>query len=177
MALLDSLKIGQESDDKFEEEIGPQFAQDPEPGQSGRGRKTVAKRAPAVVTPSKAATKKLADELGEDLAGLIELAAITWGLTDDCCAPVLDENAEPIARAITACLAKKPRLLAAFAQADIVSWTLLLSTLYKAFHPVGKAIYRNHISKAVDEDVQGVSHDPGAIRLNEFPAFSGIPRN
>lgn len=177
MALLDSLKIGAKTDDEFEEEIGQQFAQDPEPGQaSGRGRKApAARRVPAA--PSKAATTKLAKDLAEDLAGLIELGAITWGMSDDCCAPVLESSAEPIANAITACLAKKPRLLAAFAQADLVSWTLLLSTLYKALQPVGKAIYRNHISKAVDEDVQGVSHDPGAIRLNEFPAFSGIPRS
>jgi hypothetical protein len=175
MSLVEKLKMRTEIGPEIDEEIGTVFEQDPAPGERPtRGRKTGGRAAPAT-TRKPAGTAKLAREVAEDLATLLEGTAAVWGLQDQCCAPVLEQQAKPIADALVGILSRNPRLLAKFAATDLVSYTLQSVALGKALLPVGRAVYRNHVSKAVDDDAQE-GQDNGAIRLADFPTFSGIAR-
>lgn len=184
MGLLDKLNFGPESETENDAQFAPQFAeqfatpfaQDPEPGtRPARGRKTTAKAAPAgrKVAPG---TAKLAREVAEDFATLLEGTAAVWGLRDQCCAPVLEQQAKPIADALVAILARNPRLLARFADTSIAAYTMQSVALGKALLPVGKAVYHNHIGKAVDDDQEGPHHD-GASHIEQFPPFKGFARS
>lgn len=169
MSLLDKLKMVDESDAEIGEEIEQVFVPDPEPGDEPASRRRKAK-ATATRTPS---TARLSKQVSQDLASMLEMTAAVWGLQDQCCAPVLEQQAEPIADALVGVLSRNPRLLRAFASANIVSYTLQGAALARALAPVGKAIYHNHISKAVTDD-DGHEHD-GAVNLSRFPAFQASP--
>jgi hypothetical protein len=177
MGLLDKLQIRTENDTELPEELEPEFAQDPEPGTA---RNTVRKsnvksvRQPVRQAPSMA---KLTKQVADDLATIIEIGATMWGLTDDCCAPTLEAQAKPISDALVGILGRNPRMLMALAQSDMAVLSVQMIALGKAVAPVGKAVYRNHISKAHDDnDDQERAHD-GGIHLGTFPAFSGIQRS
>lgn len=178
MGLLDNLKFQPDSNPEIGQEIEPEFAQDPIPGEP-RPAKRAAKKAAAPAAGRRGAatgsTAKLAREVAEDLASLLQGTAAVWGLTDQCCAPVLEQQAKPIADALVGILARNPRLLAKFADTDIAVFTVQSIALGRALLPVGKAVYTNHVSKAVDDDEHEGHHDDGAIHLNRFPAlaFSG----
>lgn len=178
MALMDKLQIVTESGGESGEEFEQDYQQDPEPGTpapkkpSRRRSSATRKAAPTRRTPT---VTKLAKEVAEDLTTLIQGAAAVWGMQDECCAPILEQQAKPIAQAFTSILSRNPRLLEKFASTDIVSYTLQSVALGKALLPVGQAIYHNHVSKAVEE-----GHDEsgnGAIHLDQFPAFNGIDRS
>lgn len=173
MGLLDNLKFTSDSDPEIDPESGPLFVQDPEPGERPAARKSSGRKvAPAKrTTPG---TAKLAKEVAEDLTTLLAGTAAVWGLTDQCCAPVLEEQAKPIADALTAILARNPRLLAKFADTDIAVYTVQTIALGRALLPVGKAVYQNHVSRAVDDE-ESHNHDNGSVHLGQFPAFSGGP--
>lgn len=175
MGLLDSLQFTPRNDVENGEEDGPQFEQDPTPGETPRpSRRRPAKAAaPAKRAPTSA---KTARAVAEDLASLIEMGAAVWGMTDECCAPVLEQQAKPIADAFTAILARNPRLLAKFADTDLVAYSVQAGLLFKAISPVAKTVYRNHVSKAVDDLPEGGVNGAGSIQLASFPSFSGIPR-
>lgn len=176
MALLDKLQIVPESGEQIGDETGEDYQQDPEPGDPPprKTRRSRARAAPQkrASTRGAAGTTKLAKEVAEDLTTLIQAGAAVWGMQDQCCAPVLEQQAKPIAQAFTAILARNPRLLEKFASTDIVSYTLQSVALGKALLPVGQAVYHNHVSKAVEGD----EHVDGAIHLDQFPAFTGIDR-
>lgn len=176
MALLDKLQIRTENDAETHEEMEPEFAQDPEPGSARNSvrksnRNTV--RTPARPAPSMA---KLTKQVADDLATLIEIGATVWGLTDDCCAPVLEEQARPTADALVSILSRNPRMLMAFANSDMAVMSVQVIALGKALAPVGKAVYRNHISKSTDDDDDQERAHEGHVHLGAFPAFSGINR-
>lgn len=174
MSLLESLKIAPRNTTENGGEIVEQFAQDPAPNERPpRGRP---KKATAAARPTTApTTARMAKEVAEDLATLLEGGAALWGLSDQCCAPVLEQQARPIAVALTGILARNPRLLAKFAQADIVSYTLQFAALGRALAPVGTAFYRNHVSKA-HEDEAGGEVAGGGINLAQFQPVNGIRR-
>ncbi len=178
MGLADKLNFKLESKPENEPEIEQLFEHDPEPGTPPRRRnatKEAVKSAP--VRRTSTSNTKLAKEVGEDLTSLLEMTAVMWGMTDQCCAPVLEEQAKPIATSLAAILAKNPRLLQKFAQADFVSTTVQIAALGKALYPIGKAIYTNHVSKAVEDEGEGHEHErAGTVHLGAFPAFSGIAR-
>jgi hypothetical protein len=172
MGLMDKLKIQDPSVDENEVETGQEFQteyqQDPVPDTSKKT--STPKPAPKRLT-SKTATNKLAKEVGDDLATMLEMGAVVWGMRDQCCAPVLAEQAQPIGESIAAILARNPRLLEKFANTDIAVYTVQLLALGRALAPVGGAIYHNHVSKATKNG----EHPRGnnAINLNEFPAYNG----
>ncbi len=173
MSLLDKLQMRSESIP----ENDPELTQDPEPGEKpARGRRspTKAKATPAAPRKATPAVSRMAKEVAEDLASLLEGTAAVWGMSDQCCAPILEQQAKPIAEALTGILARNPRLLAKFADTDIVSYTLQAAALGRALLPVGKAVYANHVSKAVDDDQE--AHRDGSVHLGQFPAFNGVPR-
>jgi hypothetical protein len=177
MSLLKRLQIVENSEPETETENGLQLEQDPEPGEKARAARRP--RTPSVTAakpkPTTRTTAQLSKQVAEDLASLIEGGAAVWGLTDECCAPTLEAQAKPIADALTGVLARNPRLLAAFASTDIVAYTLHTAALGRALAPVGKAIYRNHVSGAVP-DGEATGHDATApVRLGDFPAY-GVPR-
>lgn len=170
MGLLDKFELRPQNDDESDSQSGLQFDSDPAPGERPATKRR--SRRPAAATPRKATASatKIAKEVAEDLASLIEGTAVVWGLQDECCAPILEAQAKPIAVALTAILARNPRLLAKFADTDIVAYTLQTAALGRALLPVGQAVYRNHVSQAY-EDGESV-HGPGAVNLAGFPAFS-----
>lgn len=174
MGLLDTLQIAPRKEEEFEEEFGLEFDQDPAPSEAPAKRRSktpaAAKKTAAPARRGTTATKNLAKEVAEDLATLLEGTAAVWGLSDQCCAPTLEAQARPIADALTAILARNPRLLAKFANTDIVAYSLQSVALGKALLPVGKAVYKNHVSKAVEDDEEG-THNDGGIQLGNFPAY------
>lgn len=176
MGLLDKLQIRPENDAELLEENEPEFTQDPEPGSARNSvRKSVGKSVRTVSRPAPSMAK-LTKQVAEDLATIIEVGATVWGLTDDCCTPVLEAQARPIADALVGILGRNPRMLMALANSDMAVLSVQAIALGKAVAPFGKAVYRNHISKAHDDDDQERAHD-GGIHLGNFPAFSGIQRS
>lgn len=177
MGFLDSLKFESKTDKENELEIDTGFAQDPEPGDftpvSAPEKKPTRRRSTSMRTAGSSNTK-LAKEVAEDLASLIEGGAVVWGMRDQCCAPVLEQQAKPIADALTAVLARNPRLLAKFADADFAVATVQIIALGRAVAPVAKAVYQNHVSKATNDEGPD---DDGHVHLGNFPAFGGIERN
>lgn len=176
MGLLEKLQIRPENDQELQLETEPEFAQDPEPGTVRNSvRKSAAKSVKAPARPP-ASMAKLTKQVAEDLATIIEVSAAMWGLTDDCCAPELEQQARPIADALVGILGRNPRMLMALAHSDMAVLGVQTIALGKALAPVGRAVYRNHISKATHDDDQEREHD-GGIQLGAFPAFSGIQRS
>jgi hypothetical protein len=165
MQSRDDLETGEESE--------PQFDQDPEPGQRPRSRRARKTAAPPA-RKATASVTKMAKEVSADLASLIEMSAAVWGMTDECCAPILERQAKPIADAFTSILSRNPRLLAKFANTDLVAYSIQAGLLFKALKPVATAVYHNHVSKT-DED-EGEATNGGVVHLGNFPAFSGIAR-
>jgi hypothetical protein len=179
MALLDKLKISSESTPETDPETEPLFAQDPTPGEPRGASRPAGKAKPASSGNGRtrsASVTKMAKEVAEDLATMIELGAAAWGMSDDCCAPVLEQQARPIADAFSGILARNPRLLAKLHGSDSAVLAMQTLALGRALQPVAKAVYRNHVSKAVEDDQEG-THDDGTVHLNNFPAFSGRPRS
>lgn len=175
MSLLDSLRIAPRNGGENSGEILPELPQDPAPNERPPARKAAKKAGPAARPTTAPSTARMAKEVAEDLATLLEGGAALWGLSDECCAPVLEQQARPIAVALTGILARNPRLLAKFAGADIVSYTLQVAALGRALAPVGTAFYRNHVSKAHEEDQGEVAG--GGINLAQFAPVNGIRRN
>jgi hypothetical protein len=167
MGLLDGLKIKVEKGEENDEEIQEEIAQDPEPDERPAATKRrISTRAAAPAR--KQSSARLAKQVANDLAGLLEGGAVLWGLTDQCCAPVLEEQAQAIANALVPVLARHPRLLAAFADSDIAAYALSSVAIGRAVQPVAKAVWHNHISKAHKGDAE---HVPGGVNLDAFPAF------
>ena len=172
MGMLDGLTISKVNGPETDPDSGIEFARDPVPNE--RPPRKAGRKAAPVPAARKPVTSvaRLSREVAEDLATLIEVGATAWGLTDDCCAPVLEMQAKPIADALTSILARNPRVLMALAESDVAVLTIQVIALGKALTPVGKAVYHNHISKAVDDD-SGDDRRPGAVNLGAFPAYSG----
>jgi hypothetical protein len=169
MSLLDKLKITSPNDEEMPSEFGSEFIADPEPDEKPvRARKTPAKKPTPARSSGSAGTARLAKQVAEDLETLIAGGAAIWGLTDQCCAPVLEEDAKPIATALTAILARNPRMLAAFASTDIAVYTVQSLALGRALSRTAKAFYRNHISGAQEGDTDATG---GGINLASFPAY------
>lgn len=165
MPLLDSLRIAPEIDDESDEELAQDPAPTEKPPRPARKGRT-ARRPATRQTGSKPTTAKLAKQVAEDLASLIEGGAAVWSLSDQCCAPVLEQQARPIADAFTAILSRNPRLLEKFANADMAVYTLQSAALFRALAPVGKAVYANHVGKPKT----GENHDHN-IDLGQYPAY------
>jgi hypothetical protein len=178
MALLEKLQFRSEIDTEIAPENPPELPQDPAPGEARAAKRTGRADKPAAVGSSRRAAPavtKMAKEVAADLATMIELGAAAWGMTDQCCAPVLEAQAKPIADAFAGILSRNPRLLAKLHGSDSAVLAMQALALGRALQPVGTAIYRNHVSKAVDDDQEG-SHNDGAVHLANFPAYAGRPR-
>lgn len=162
-ALLEKLRNVQENSEENDEVI----PQDPVPDETPA---TPSKRKMARPTPTtaKPANTRLAKQVAADLATLLEGGAAVWGFRDQCCAPVLEQQAKPIAEALTAILARNPALLAKFANTDIAVMTVQVIALGRALAPVGQAIYVNHVAKT--NELGGDSNGNGSF-LDQFPAY------
>jgi hypothetical protein len=169
--LLQRLKVVSNPEVEIEPEIGEIIPQDPVPHERPvpSGRKPAARRVAAVRPPS---SSKLAKEVSEDLTTLFQMTAAAWSLTDQCCAPTLDQQAPDIAKAITNILARNPRLLAKFAQADTAVIVVQAAALGRALLPVGRAVYANHVAKS-----DGEASDGAGPSLDQFPPYDGRPRS
>jgi hypothetical protein len=176
MELLKKLTIESATPD-VDSDVNPdvEFRLDPEPGErANSGRKTVTKPAPIQQRRPAVTVAKMAKEVADNLTTLLELGGAVWGISDECCAPVLEMQARPMADAMTAILARNPKMLAQFAQADIAVLAVQTAALWKACQPLLIAIYRNHISGAVDDDTdQNGDSGNGRINLGDYPAYTG----
>lgn len=163
MPLMDRLRIAPQIEEDIEYELPP----DPTPGDPPpvKSKRPATRRATSpTTTPT---VTKMAKDVAADLTTLIEMTAAAWSMADECCAPVLEAQAKPIADAITNILKRNPRLLAKFAQADTAIFVMQAAALGKALAPVGKAIYRNHMTE--QEGADG-AHGPS---LDSYPAYNG----
>src|SRR5580765_345124 len=168
MALLDKLESVRETREEIAEEIDA----DPEPAQPAPKRRTRRARpaAPKVTRPASKSINTMAKEVGNDLATMLEMTAVVWGVRDQCCAPTLEAQAKPIGQALAQILARNPDLLRKFAQAETGVFVMQCIALGKALLPVGQAIFHNHVLRQGDTDPAAVTD------LATFPAFSGVPR-
>jgi hypothetical protein len=170
MALMDKLELAAESNLDIGEEIDADPAPDERPKRRpARKPRTVAAKAPA--TRAKPAAQ-LAKQVGNDIASMLSMTSVVWGIRDQCCAPVLDQQAKPIGDALAAILARNPELLAKFANAETGVLVMQCLALGQALLPLGQAVFRNHVVKAGDPD--GPNAD--VTDLDSFPAFSGLHR-
>lgn len=168
MKLLDRVTMAPKSDPETGGELGEEFRADPEPGiRANSGRKTTAKVAPAPV--SKASVTKLSREVADNLCTLLELGAAMVSMSDDVCGPVLEQQARPTADAIASILARNPKLLAKFAQADFAILAIQIGALGKALKPLAETVYHHHIAR----DHEG--NDDERVDLDRFhvPAYVG----
>lgn len=167
MELLKRLQIAPQLDVELEDPL----PQDPAPDEPAPKRKTGSRKA-ATPTPRAArppTVAKMARDVAADLATFLEMGAAAWGLTDQCCAPVLAEQSKPIADALTAILARNPRLLARFAQADTAVWVMQVAALVRACTPVARAVYANHVTAPEQEGGNGAG-----LPLDHFPAYHPV---
>lgn len=165
MALLDKLEIAQEIDEEIDA--------DPPPDQPAPKRRARKPRTPApkVAAPRQKTVATMAKEVGNDIATMLEMTSVVWGLRDQCCAPVLEQQAKPIGQALAAILARNPELLRKFANAETGVFVMQCLALGQALLPVGQAVVRNHVMKTGDD---GPNAD--VTSLDTFPAFTGAQR-
>lgn len=167
MALLESLTIVPENEGDIPEELEPDPAPSEKPAARTRKRGTGTAKRTRVTSPratQKVSTAKLAKQVADDFCTLIEGGAAMWSMTDQCCAPVLEQQARPISDALAAILARNPRLLEKFANADMAVYTMQTAALLRALLPVGRSVYRNHIGKSGE-----AAHDDAG--LDQFPVY------
>lgn len=160
--LLEKLRNAHENSDENEEVI----PQDPVPDETPSAPSKRKPSTRATPTTAKPATSRLAKQVAADLTTLLEGGAAVWGFRDQCCAPVLEQQAKPIAEALTAILARNPALLAKFANTDIAVMTVQVIALGRALAPVGQAIYVNHVAKT-----NQLGGDSDGNFLEQFPAY------
>lgn len=165
MALLDKLEM--------DGEIGEEIDADPAPDQAAPKRRTRKPRTPSpqVKRPATKTIGTMAKEVGNDIATMLEMTSVVWGVRDQCCAPVLEAQAKPIGQAIAQILARNPELLRKFAQAETGVFVMQCLALGQALLPVGQAVFHNHVLRQGDTDQNADVTD-----LDTFPAFSGVHR-
>lgn len=162
--LLEKLRNVQEK----EQENGEVIPQDPVPDETPPATPSKRKTSRPAPTTAKPANTRLAKQVAADLTTLLQGGAAVWGFKDQCCAPVLEQQAQPIAEALTAILARNPALLAKFANTDIAVMTVQVIALGRALAPVGQAIYVNHVAKT--NQLGGDSSANGSF-IDQFPAY------
>lgn len=160
MTLLDRLEIAEDID----EELDP----DPVPNEKPKRRRAPTRQASP--KPRAAAVKtidRVAKEVGNDLATMLEMTATVWAVRDQCCAPVLGAQSKDIGQALAAILARNPELLQKFANAETGVFVMQMLTLARALMPVGKAVFENHVMR------QGDVANEDVTDLDTFPVFNG----
>lgn len=170
MALLDKLELAAETDPEVAEELDS----DPAPDQRPKRRATRKPRTVAAKPPPARAkpVATMAKQVGNDIASMLQMTSVVWGIRDECCAPVLEQQAKPIGEALAAILARNPDLLAKFANAETGVFVMQCLALGQALLPLGQAVFRNHVAKT--GDIAGA--DANVTDLDSFPAFSGLHR-
>lgn len=165
MGLLDKLEVVEE----IPEEIDP----DPAPDERPRRRPSRKPRTPApkVATPARKSVNTMAKEVGNDLASMLEMTSVVWGIRDQCCAPVLEQQAKPIGTALANILARNPELLRKFAQAETGVFVMQCLALGQALLPVGQAVFQNHVAKTGE-----LGGNTDVTDLGAYPSFSGVQR-
>jgi hypothetical protein len=122
----------------------------PDPIPIARKSKTRQPRARVESTATAATIRRVSG----DIAGVVEMIAALWEFTGDhCCAPVLEEQATALGKAIAGILKRYPRLLAKMDESDLISVVLQAGVAVAAIKPVVAAVYRNHViaEKEVDD--------------------------
>jgi hypothetical protein len=162
MALLDKLEIATD--------IGEEIDPDPVPDQPAPKRTRKARvPAPKPTRRAPQTVSAMAKEVGNDIATMLEMTSVVWGVRDQCCAPVLEKQAKPIGQALANILARNPDLLRKFAQAETGVFVMQCLALGQALLPVGQAVISNHVLKS--GEVDGPNAD--VTDLESFPVFSG----
>lgn len=170
MALLDKLELVADVDPDIDEVFDADPAPDERPKRRAprKPRTVAAKPAP----PRAKTTAALSKQVGADLASMLSMTSVVWGIRDQCCAPVLEQQAKPIGDALAAILARNPDLLAKFANAETGVFVMQCLALGQALLPLGQAVFRNHVAKT--GDIAGPAAD--VTDLENFPPFSGVRR-
>lgn len=154
MSVAESLTITDDFPADFPPEFEDEFAPDPAPDEKPRG----SRKEPVVKATRKAPvpTARLAKQVGEEIAGVIEMVAAGWQMAgDECCSPVLEAQAKPMGAAIANILKRYPSLLAKAAGSDFLSLGLAGAMVVTAVRPVVVAVYQNHVAKGEEESDHG----------------------
>jgi hypothetical protein len=186
MALLDQIKLTDVLDDNSPDGSTVEYTPDPVPDakpptRKKPGPKPGSTRKPAAPAARAKTTAAMAKEVAEDLTTMLEVTATMWAVRDQCCAPVLAEQAKPIAHAVAAILERNPRLLARVADAGNAALLMQTVALARALGPVASTIMANHgpSARRADAGIPGVSApapNPPAVDVSTFQPFSGIRR-
>ncbi len=163
MALLDRLEIA----DEIPEEIDPDPAPDETPKR--RRRSPTRQAAPKQRAAPVKTVDRMAKEVGNDLATMLDMTAAVWSVRDQCCAPVLSAQSKDIGQALAAILARNPELLAKFANAETGVFVMQCLALGRALLPVGQAVMRNHVMRQDGGDAPNAD----VTNLDTFPVFNG----
>lgn len=149
-----STDIPDVSRDEFEDDFTAEFRDEIEPdlapGKAKPEKVQPAKPKPRPVTA--AARKRVADEL----EAYVKMAALTWSLRDEHCAPVLSDQSRAIADSLATILGRNPALLQWVEHTGMIGdWV----KLWMAISPVVSAIREHHITKTVKSDDGGAGVD------------------
>lgn len=163
-SLLDRLKgpetgpeLNPEVPDHVPEEWAPELAQDPAPGKAKPVRAKLRTSATSGnVTPA------LRKRISAEIEAYIELVAMPVILRDETCGAVLHEQAQPIADALTAILARYPDLAHKFLATGVLGDWIKLAVVVKPVIEVG---WRHHVAKQPEQGEQG------DLDVDAFPAY------
>jgi len=153
-----------------DDEDGGQLDQDPEPGRSPRRRSTTRTtttrtRAKAAIGPKTLTPAKVRQEIKDEIAVYLKLAAATWGLSCEVCGAAADEQVEPLAAGLADMVCRSPALVEKF------HTTSMLADLIKVLHaaaPIAKAAMKHRAEHTHEHEGTG-----GVGDFERFQPYGG----
>lgn len=180
-ALLDRVKFigGREGSGGGEPEPAPELpaldlgpdalAPDPQPAPETRSRKA-ARSAASAATAAKqprgggrfVSSRQQQKDLADELESYAKMLALTWSLTDETCASVLNETSAAICADLAALGARSEWVMEKFRS------TSLLADCMKLLHhawPLIRVVYQHHVSgrREHDEQREEKEHEPVTV--------------
>lgn len=150
-------------------DLGPEALDpDPQPDPGTRSRKASAKATASAATAAKqtrtggrfVSSKQAQKDLADELESYAKLLALTWSLSDETCAAVLNETSAAICADLAALGARSEWVMEKFRS------TSLLADLMKLIHhawPLLRVVYQHHISGRQTEQEEEVEHEPVTV--------------
>lgn len=150
----------------------PGLDPDPEPAPDTRSAKQARKSAASANTSAKqsrsggkfVSTSKIQADIADELNSYAKMVALTWSMSDETCAAVLNETSEAITKDLAALLARSEWVREKF------TTTSMLADCFKLLHhawPLLRAVYAHHLSPA-RHDEEG-EHDAVTVGIPVDP--------
>ena len=150
-------------------DLGPEALDpDPQPAPETRSRKT-ARAAASAATAAKqprgggrfVSPKQAQKDLADELTSYAKLAALTWSLSDEHCAGVLNETSEAICADLAALAGRSEWVMERFRS------TSMLADCMKLLHhawPLLRAVYAHHVAgRRAEQEGQDDDYEPVTV--------------